>query len=161
MPLPYCEVFRRGGDHVKHAAFKKFINLQVGVLNWLHVHQCRSPPPWLCGSRNLTALQSDVVQGLWLLGEAWSNKPVLTASEMGRTAAKQEGFEDVLVELENLAKQCHAMCPKTKNLLSRPSCKKGSVIGRVHKSDLTGAMNVVASRIKMSGKPTFFIPSLS
>lgn len=160
MPLPYCEVFRRGGDAIEHAAFKKLINLQVGVLNWLHLHQCRTPPSWLCGKRNLTALQSDVVKRLWRLGEAWSNKPVVTASEMGRTAAKQEGFEDVLVELDNLAKQCRAkdhryMCPKTKNLLSRPSCKRGSLIGRLHKSDLTGAMNVVASRIRMSGRPTF------
>ena len=104
--------------------------------------------------------QFDVVKRLWRLGEAWSNKPVVTASEMGRTAAKQEGFEDVLVELDNLAKQCRAkdhryMCPKTKKLLSRPSCKRGSLIGRLHKPDLTGAMNVVASRIRMSGRPTF------
>ena len=92
--------------------------------------------------------------------EDWFQLAEVPASSMGRTAAKQETFEKTLAKLEDHARSSldhgtHYVGGKKKNLRARPCSKRGSVVGSMQKSDLSGALSIVASRIKMSGKPSF------
>lgn len=157
MPLPYPEVYGKGsaGSQLLH-----IVNLQIAALNWLALSQVREPPDWICGRQRLSAVQWQVADRLKRLREAWYQRADVPASSMGRTAAKQETFEKALEVLEKHAKESlhqdmHYFGHKKKCTQARPNSKRGSVIGTVQKSDMSGAMSIVASRIKMSGKPSF------
>lgn len=162
MPLPYPEVFSKGSceSHSSNAPLLKIVNLQIAALNWLTLNQIREPPSWICGKNSLSDLQWKVVKRLRRMCEDWFQLAEVPASSMGRTAAKQETFEKTLAKLEDHARSSldhgtHYVGGKKKNLRARPCSKRGSVVGSMQKSDLSGALSIVASRIKMSGKPSF------
>lgn len=162
MPLPYPEVYGKGSavGRISDLSLLKLVNLQIAALNWLSLNQVREPPNWICGRRDLSKVQWKVVERLKRLSEAWYQHADVPASSMGRTAAKQETFEKALDLLEQHANKSlqhdrHYLGHKKKILRARPSSKRGSVVGTMQKNDMSGAMSIVASRIKMSGKPSF------
>lgn len=160
MPLPFPEVYIKKRTSCPHTSFMKLINLQIGALNWLYLHQPYEPPSTICGHKCLSAVQQSVVDRFWKLGKAWHEHPAIPASDMGRTAAKQESFEDTLAKLSSFAEkslQNHGQYKKNQRprCHSMPSGKVGSVVGKMTKGDLSGAQPIVASRIKMEGSPTF------
>ena len=144
MPLPYPDVFRKGDFDKADGHFKKFINLQVCVLDWLFLNQPFTPPDNICGNVELNSQQQQVVDRLWKLQEAWFLHPAVPAKDMGRTAAKQEAFEDVLCSLGSQAKDLASSQAGYKRLSavqrrSRQHHARGKVIGKVSKSDVSGA----------------------
>ena len=162
MPLPYPEVFRRGSGHGQEtdAPLRKIVNLQIAALNWLTLNRVREPPHWICGVSKLSELQWTVVTRLRKFCEAWYMHADVPASMMGRTAAKQESFEQALATLENhacdsLKRDHHYLGRKKKKNVANPTSKRGSVVGSMSKTNLGGAMSIIASRIKMSGRPSF------
>ena len=160
MPLPYR--FAKGtyhGDDNEHA-FRKLINLQVGILNFFCLGEPLLPPRHICCGNPLNDLQKDVIRRLRRLCEAWKDLPPIEAKEMGRTAAKQERQEETLSKLAKFAtpkvvemkKYSRAVRPISR---ARPDRDVGQKIGRSRSDDTQGAQNIVASRIKMEGKPSF------
>lgn len=79
----------------------------------------------------------------------------MPAKDMGRTAAKQEAFEDVLSSLGSQAKDLASSQVGYKSLSavqrrSRQHHARGRVIGKASKSDVSGAQQIVADRVKMA-----------
>ena len=160
MPLPYPDVFGKGDYDKAYSHFKKFINLQICVLDGLFLNQPFTPPDNICGNVELNHQQQQVVDRLWKLQEAWFLHPSVPAKDMGRTAAKQEAFEDVLSSLGSQAKDLASSQVGYKSLSavqrrSRQHHARGRVIGKASKSDVSGAQQIVADRVKMAGEPSF------
>lgn len=162
MPLPHFGVFEK--DSLPLGAVDDgslvSISLQVAYLNWLYLGKPATPPSDICGFRPLSDSQKKVVARFQLFTEAWSLQPEIKASELGRVAAKQESIEVLLSRLSSYSEEDQAVfgdygkrkprgpLPPTKQL-------KASVVGRLQKTDISGAQEIIASRIKMAGAPTF------
>lgn len=90
----------------------------------------------------------------------WVEQADIPAAALGRTAAKQEQQEAVLEDLlrfcsdsvSGLKKYSKASMPVEIGVPNKPC---GKVIGRVSKSDVNAAQQIIASRIKMEGSPCF------
>ncbi len=159
MPLPYVIGGNRKTDG-NELAFQKLINLQVGLLNYLHLGMPTSPPTSVCRPGDLNAGQWIIVERLRKLSLVWHQTPVVNADEMGRVAAKQERQEGVLEELSKLASSSSRSLKKYglsshRVVRSRPSKEAGVVVGELRKGDVSGAQSIVASRLKMEGDPIF------
>eukprot|EP00438_Fugacium_kawagutii_P027913 Skav231459 [mRNA] locus=scaffold1847:913848:918299:- [translate_table: standard] len=161
MPLPYDFGGKSCNDvDNKAESFKRAINLQVAVLNYLHMNGAELPPPWICGKKTLSAAQWSVVHRLERLSDAWNQMDVIRADDMGRVAAKQERQEQALADLTNLATSVVSEAKKYQRISKRVESSKRpenkpTVIGHLHGSDLVGAQQIIADRIKMEGDPVF------
>lgn len=160
MPLPSWELrFAGSKDHVEESMLS-IIDLQVSFLNFLHLGRPEFPPESICGRKHLNDGQLLVVRRLLRLQGAWKNCGDIPAAALGRTASKQERQEVVLNDLAVVASSDVAGLKKyekgtCKVNFSRPTTGLGKVVGRVKKADISGAQSIVASRIKMEGRPVF------
>ena len=98
MPLPYPEVFRAGASLESSGnfdgAFAAAVNLVVLVLNWLHLRKAAVCPPEITLGRPLSRSQWRVVRHLELAMGACKCASAVSATDMGRTAAKMEEAEN-------------------------------------------------------------------
>ena len=161
MPLPYHPQFDFGKNiDAGEIALRKAVNLQIACLDFLHLRKQSSPPFEICGAVQLNGGQLEVVRRFRRLVAAWQNHPAIGPEELGRTAGKQERQEQLLSSLESFAEPVVGGFKKyAKNsgpVRSFRQCDaKGKVIGSVKGSNLCSAQQIVASRIKMEGKPSF------
>ena len=162
MPLPHFGVFRKGSLSlgVVDDGLLVSISLQVAYLNWLYLGKPATPPSDICGFRPLSEIQKKVVARFQLFTEAWSLQPEIKASELGRVAAKQESIEVLLSRLSSFSEQDQAAVGdygkrKSCGPLPPTTQLKASVVGRLRKTDISGAQEIIAPRIKMAGSPTF------
>ena len=107
MPLPYPEVWKpelgKHGCSLARRARKKSVNLVVALLNWLHMSRpARAPASLALGSR-LSKKQWKVVEHFERLVADVADSGDIDAAAMGRTAAKVEGLDEVLFELQRQA----------------------------------------------------------
>ena len=159
MPLPYHFGGSSDLDH-REVAFRKLLNLQVGVLNFFHLGEPELPPSSICMGNTLNEDQWKIIRRLRRLEDAWCNLEPIVAKDMGRTASKQERQEDILADLSDFAGMTVRELKKYDRgtsavKRSRPEPESGSVIGRIRKSEVNGAQPIIASRIKMEGTPSF------
>ena len=162
MPLPYDLTLCSPHIDGDTLSFRKLLNLQVAFLSHLHLNCPRIAPHEICGHHNLTEDQWSVLRRLTRLGEAWKFQPVYKAEDLGRTAAKQEQQEAVISELDRFVRPHVSQMKKYGRSISsvnlgRPSCKsvRGRVVGKLTKTNISGAHTIVADRIKMEGTPSF------
>ena len=162
MPLPFFHCFRKYDNSAvdQDKAFKVAIALQVAFLNWLHLGKPGLAPSEICGFCLLSSEQEKVVKRLGELAGAWNDHPEIKASDLGRTAAKQESIEQVLSKVSKVAEDnVSALGGYSKRKTSlQPSLRNpmhAHLIGRLSQSNITGAQEIIASRIKMAGTPTF------
>ncbi len=162
MPLPFFHCFRKYDNSAvdQDKAFKVAIALQVAFLNWLHLGKPGLAPSEICGFCLLSREQEKVVKRLGELAGAWNDHPEIKASDLGRTAAKQESIEQVLSKVSKVAEDnVSALGGYSKRKTSlQPSLRNpmhAHLIGRLSQSNITGAQEIIASRIKMAGTPTF------
>eukprot|EP00438_Fugacium_kawagutii_P002050 Skav230092 [mRNA] locus=scaffold3264:40338:47439:- [translate_table: standard] len=164
MPLPYHgnDLQVGGAVDLDEKAFRQLLNLQVAKLNFLKMGNFEKPPGRICGPVPLTKTQWTVVERLRKLSHAWFKSADIVAADMGRTAAKQQRQEETLATLLAFTSSCvsdlgkyHVPKQGAGVQTCAPHKKIGKVIGRVSKSDITAAQNIIASRIKMEGSPVF------
>ena len=162
MPLPHFSVFQKGSKAAEGVddGLLIAISLQVAYLNWLFLGKPVTPPEDICGLRPLNVEQRRVVDRFQHFSEAWSLQSEIKASDLGRVAAKQESIENLLSRLSFLSDDSQAAFGdyakrKPRGPLPRPLVSKASVVGRLQKVDISGAQEIIASRIKMSGFPSF------
>ena len=160
MPLPYRR--KSGQSRISEVewSFQIFLNLQICAMNYLHLGSGVNPPIWVCGPVPLSKDQWAVVMRLRRLCECWKNLDDIPASAMGRTAAKQERQEELISALTKMCrsvvgglKKYHSAVTPAEFVVDRNP--KGKVVGKVCSKDLGGAQSIVASRLKMEGKPVF------
>lgn len=160
MPLPFSKYEDCDLVSNNEVGFRKLLNLQIGYLNYLHLGRPAAAPHYVCRGAKLNDLQRAVVSRLERLCGGWHAVPEVNAGEMGRVAAKQERQESVLSGLSNLASDAFGGlkkygCRTRKVSLARPSGAAGKVVGRMARDETCGAQTIVASRLKMEGKPIF------
>ena len=159
-PLPYHGAdlsVKKNGERA--AGFRHIVNLQISFLSFLHVGQHKLPPDRVCGPVALTDQQKSMVRRVEELASAWAEQKAFSASDMGRTAAKQERQEEILKKLETFSSSVVQGLSKYQRMsqkveLCRPTAERGKVIGHLQKGNVCTAQRIVADRIKM-GKPVF------
>lgn len=160
-PLPYHGAdlsVKKNGERT--AGFRHIVNLQISYLSFLHVGQHQLPPDRVCGPVALTDQQKSMVRRVEELASAWAEQKAFSASDMGRTAAKQERQEEILKKLECFSSSVVQGLSKYQRMsqkveLCRPTAERGKVIGHLQKSNVCTAQRIVADRIKMEGRPVF------
>ena len=160
MPLPYWDFEDGGASSNEDVGLKKLLNLQVGFLNYLHLGQPAAAPHYICRGTKMNESQIDVVRRLAKLCGGWHSIPEVSAGENGRVAAKQEQQELVLSSLSNMASDAFGGLKKygartRKASVARPTGCAGKLVGRMSRDEVCGAQTIVASRLKMEGKPVF------
>eukprot|EP00438_Fugacium_kawagutii_P034813 Skav226550 [mRNA] locus=scaffold421:226537:230826:- [translate_table: standard] len=163
MPFPFHgRQLKRSAVGPEKSALHRIVNMQVAYLNFLHEGEATSPPSRICGRVKLNQLQKDIVARLCDLSEAWSTQSTIVASEMGRTAAKQQKQEDILASLTKMGLATAAEFQKYKkgfrndgSLETSEAAQRGSSVGLLKGSSTCVAQEIVADRIKMEGTPDF------
>ena len=160
MPLPYSNSDDYNLQAGTEIGFRKLVNLQVAYLNFLHLGRPPAAPRVICRGARLNDLQMTVVERLRRLGASWHSMPAVAAGDMGRVAAKQERQEAVLQSLSKFAVDSVSGLKKygakpRRVCVARPSGSAGKVVGKMPRDDFCGAQTIVASRLKMEGKPVF------
>ncbi len=96
MPPPYPEVFRSGAGNIPGSHLKRLVSVQVIALDWLHLNEAASAPECIKVGRRLSSRQWSAVKMLEHLGTDGNTPELVSAMDMGRSAAKIEGFEEAL-----------------------------------------------------------------
>ena len=160
MPLPYPEVFMKDGYNVVDAPWKRLVCLQVVVFNWLVLNRPRKAPE--CLRIGLSARQWSAVKNLEFLARDGNTPELVLVHDMGRAAAKFEGFQDELAALCRAASFLHAeesgyfASGLTHSLASEAEeLRCGSLVGALGETAVLGAKPLVASRLTFPAKPCF------
>ena len=162
MPLPYPEVFMKDGYNVVDAPWKRLVCLQVVVFNWLVLNRPRKAPECLRIGQKLSARQWSAVKNLEFLARDGNTPELVLVHDMGRAAAKFEGFQDELAALCRAASFLHAeesgyfASGLTHSLASEAEeLRCGSLVGALGETAVLGAKPLVASRLTFPAKPCF------
>ncbi len=104
VPLPFPEMHVKKSNRRQVDAPRKLaLNYVILILNWLFLGQ----GPWDAGSHSLgTKLnksQWQTVIRFQPLVDSWNSHDIVDPAAMGRSAAKVENIEGLLLELESLA----------------------------------------------------------
>eukprot|EP00438_Fugacium_kawagutii_P026205 Skav223835 [mRNA] locus=scaffold1256:189550:193986:- [translate_table: standard] len=147
---------------VRKASLHRLVNLQIAYLNFLHLGEPKSPPQHVCGRIALNEVQREMVERLCSLSESWSTYSTIVASEMGRTAAKQQKQEQILSQLTKLGLAAVVDTEKYKknfrnsgSVVPLEAADRGSSVGHLKGSATCLAQEIIADRVKMEGSPIF------
>lgn len=166
MPLPYHGFLADHQLEPRRKGFKLLVNMQISLMNFIVAGERGKPPDEVCGPRNLSAAQWDVVARFERLSLAWRECEELLPADMGRTAAKQEQQEQMIMELTRLALTTVSELKKYQSPVRHSSGSQlfgnpghdlddAVVIGKTQNNNFCGARSIIASRIKMEGLPNY------
>ena len=162
MPPPYPEVFRSGAYSRPGNHLRRLVCLQVIALDWLCLNEPASAPECIQIGRRLNSRQWSAVKMLEHLGTDGNTPEFIDVGDMGRAAAKMEGFENVLGAvsraLHSLSSSANAYqvsgLSKHVREVSAP-LKCGKLVGRCEISGNVTAKPLVSSRLTLPDKPMF------
>lgn len=166
MPLPFHGFLADHSVSSSEKGFRLLLNMQISYMNFITLGERGKPPDDVCGPAKLTPQQWDIVARFKRLSSMWREQPELHAAAMGRTAAKQERQEEMIAELSRLAISAVSELKKYQSLMRRRSQHVSvasqdfdddnpRLIGKTRKADVCAAQSIIASRIKMEGKPNY------
>lgn len=99
-PIPFpCRLTASSMDDAGEKSFQQALNMMIVVLNWLHLGQPRRLPRDTSMHHPMTPEQLGIVKRLRRLAMEWAHIGPVSASEMGRSAAKVETMETMLSDL--------------------------------------------------------------
>ena len=162
MPPPYPEVFRSGAFSRPGNHLRRLVCLQVIALDWLCLNEPATAPECIQIGRRLNSRQWSAVKMLEHLGTDGNTPEFIDVGDMGRAAAKMEGFENVLGAvaraLHSLSSSANAYqvsgLSKHVREVSAP-LKCGKLVGRCEISGNVTAKPLVSSRLTLPDKPMF------
>lgn len=166
MPLPYpeacCAEVRGGGEDGEARARKKLVNCIVICLNYLHLGRSTTWPADCRLGRKLNKLQWAAVKRFEGFLDDWVSSDVFGPEEMGRVAPKVESMEDVLKQLESIARELRTSTscsyfPDTRDAKQGPLSLRGrgEVVGKLDSCPFSTFKPVEADRLKFVGVPSF------
>ena len=161
MPPPYPEVFRSGAGSKPGNHLRRLVSLQVVALDWLCLNEAGSAPECIRIGRRLNSRQWSAVKMLEHLGTDGNTPEFIQAGDMGRAAAKMEGFENVLGAvtralscLSSTVGSYHA-AGLSKHVMEEAPLKCGRLVGRCEISGNVTAKPLVSARLTLPDKPKF------
>ena len=161
MPLPYPEVFKkRAASGDEGVALKKFVVMAVIVLNYLHLHRPRTISSALRPQQRLGKRQWEGVRVLESYARAWIEVSPIGPEEMGRTAAKVESMEEVIIQLETIAAHISGHNnyfhePGREDQEGDPKRSQGRISSRVEQGGMTTFKEIDSKRLSFVGRPSF------
>eukprot|EP00438_Fugacium_kawagutii_P018146 Skav206346 [mRNA] locus=scaffold3448:18626:25158:+ [translate_table: standard] len=174
MPPPYPEVLVREG--VKSVqlplgvrARRKAVNMAVIALSWLHLKRPVAVPSTMRLGLKLTYPQRAVVRRLEAFFTEMEQDGLVGPADMGRTAAKFEGLEDLMCSLHAEVAEVQAghyeatRLPKEQALHAAPRHQRegqalGRVVGSLKVAAPVIAKPIIASRLSLPREPPLFDP---
>lgn len=168
MPLPFPEVFKKGGAKIKESHWKRLICLQVAMLDWLVLGSPSASPGAIGLGRPLNARQWSVVRTLEHLIQDGNTPNSVDAGDMGRAASKVEDFQDCLAALHRAVGSLQAFGgdymshelsrPRSMNLDDFDECSPldcGVPVGRLDRAVPIAAKPLIAQRLHFPEAPRF------
>lgn len=175
MPVPYPEVWlREAGAKLGEPAIRprrKAVNLIIAALNWLHMGRPGAIPVSLALGKPLSSQQKQGVERFESQMDDVATSGDIDAAAMGRTAAKVEGLDSIIFELQEQALAWktagYEQRWKAQSCSSRAAplsaghqlCDPGVVVGRLKVGAPILAKEVDASRLSVPEKPPEFDPA--
>ena len=176
MSLPYPEVWRpelsKKWCSLARRARKKSVNLVVALLNWLHMNRpTRAPAALALGSR-LSKKQWRVVEHFERLMADVAESGDIDAAAMGRSAAKVEGLDEILIDLQRQAvswteagyehrwRAQSGVCTARPRAAGHCLADPGVVVGKLKTGAPVLAKSVDATRLSVPNQPPEFDPSV-
>ena len=162
LPLPYPEVFRRGGSLLVDGHWKRLVCLQVALMDWLMLGSPSAAPISLGLGLRLNARQWSVVRMLEHLVKDGNTPELVEASDMGRAASKVEDFQDCVGALARAASTLQAcggdyfgdqLSKMSVDVDDDLDC--GKVVGRLQHSAPVAAKPLIAQRLQFPEAPRF------
>lgn len=148
-PIPFpCRLTASSMDDADEKSFQQALNMMIVVLNWLHLGQPRRLPRDTSMHHPMTPEQLGIVKRLRRLAMEWAHIGPVSASEMGRSAAKVETMETMLSDLTAAAVDRGAK--------SRPVTSEESSL----LADVQVAKDIECHRLTFRGTPSFNPSSL-
>ena len=146
---------------------QKAVNLMVLMLSWLHMKKPSICPPALHPRMHLSGAQWSVVRRLERLIEDVSLSGEIGPKEMGRTAARLEGLEEVIHEMHVFARKLAPQEYLRRSLFAKSSPLKagcdagsrGSVIGKLKSNSMVLAKEVEPERLSFPKELPAFDPT--
>eukprot|EP00435_Cladocopium_sp_Y103_P058652 s418_g20.t1 len=162
MPVPYPEVFVKGGGSLRGAPWKRLVCLQVVVFDWLILNKPRAAPMALRIGKKLNSRQWSCVKTLEFLARDGNTPIHVLAHDMGRSAAKMENFQLELDALCRAAAFLHAeegsyfAAGLSHSFLNEnEELRCGSLVGALGETAVLGAKPLVADRLTFPSAPAF------
>lgn len=161
IPIPFPEVFRRGGFG-KELWKKRVVAMEILILDWLHLGSpCAAPPSLRIGSR-LSRKQWDVVRYLLHVSFDGNTPELVDVGLMGRAAMKFENIERALFFISDSLSTLHQSFGGYEGSRGeRPHTfddewlRCGSLKHSIPGHDVTVAKPIVADRLKFPTAPAF------
>eukprot|EP00438_Fugacium_kawagutii_P022352 Skav233118 [mRNA] locus=scaffold1342:395006:405928:- [translate_table: standard] len=161
MGLPYPEVFKKKNRDADSAfPLKKGVTAVVMVLNYLHLGR-PSDGGKIAVRRKLSKVQWEAVRRFEEFLRSWDSVSPITPEVMGRTASKVESLEEMIEELEAMARSsCSGASSyfghrKEEDAPGRAPDHQAVVVGKVSGSGFSTFKSVEASRLNFVGRPNF------
>ena len=150
---------------------RKAVNLLVALLNWLHLRKVPTCPESCRIGVTLNRLQRATVRRLSFFFEELEVCGIVSPQDMGRTASKVEGLEEIAMDLERLARELGLCTPAPGEYGHRTagtgavrpplapgatSADSGVVVGKLRRGLPVLAKDVDASRLSFpQDRPKF------
>eukprot|EP00438_Fugacium_kawagutii_P035056 Skav236663 [mRNA] locus=scaffold338:109507:114366:- [translate_table: standard] len=175
MPVPFPEVW---GRSLKKSwcdpgswARKKSINLLIAALNWLHMGRPKQCPAAVALGARLSGCQWRVVRRFERLQSDVATSGEINAEAMGRTAARVESLDQLLVLLQQQAVslreagyehrlQAQHSSQATSKRPGHDRNDPGVVVGKLSVGAPVQAKSVDASRLSIPTAPPEFDPTV-
>ena len=168
MPLPYPEVFKKGGSCGKNSHWKRLLSLQVATLDWLVLGSPGAAPPGIALCRPLNARQWSVVRMLEHLVQDGNTPNSVDSGDMGRAASKVEDYQDCLAALHRAIGSLQAYagdymsCGQSKPFTDQEGFGDdevelgcGRIVGKLQRGVPISAKPLVADRLQFPEAPRF------
>ena len=156
LPIPFWN-FAVGVGLEDDSHLKRAINVLIVVLNWLQLGCPRRPPRTYSARQPLNHVQSEVVSRFEKIFAAWSISSPVTAADMGRSAGKVETMEKQIAQITLAALNLR------RNSYGTAKHRRDQSAEQAKAPSLTIAKDVEASRLSLSGRPSFdptnFLPA--
>ena len=168
MPVPFPESWRKGGATTAGTAknTQLFLNLLTAYLSWQHMRQPKLPPPNMRLGQALSNQQLEIVQRLKAWVKPWSQFPELKLAELGRGIDRARSLGEVIqalevatVEIRNgLGSYCRPQGRQNSQTVLggfRDRDPDTVSIGQFPSENVTIARDVVSTRLRFPGEPSF------
>lgn len=163
-PYPGCFSGANAEVNREQLSLQKAVNVAVLTLSWLHLGRPSRCPGSLSLTTTLSSKQWEVVRRLELHLKEVQEAGVVDAAQMGRSAAKVEGLENLLTKLQDRAEVLTGdryLTGSSKLLGSSlgPSSRGGTVVGQLSAGTPVLAKEIQTDRLSLPSDPPSFDPT--
>eukprot|EP00438_Fugacium_kawagutii_P002455 Skav235883 [mRNA] locus=scaffold5594:7902:12776:+ [translate_table: standard] len=163
-PYPASFLGAEVGRSREELSLRKAVNLAILALSWLHLGRPHRCPGSLSLTSTLSSKQWEVVARVEQHLREVQEVGVVDAAQMGRSAAKVEGLENMLGKLHSqaevlLGERYIAGAPVSLGSSPGPSSRSGTIVGQLRGGSVIVAKEIQTERLSLPHSPPSFDPT--